>query len=108
MNSQHDEERVLLEILPVKGRMCDVGAYTGREFSNSLALIEKGWSAVCIEARLLYGSPEPPPPQCERRTDLRARRAVLRTEKVLLVEGGRCDLRGGQLPEMEEGPGRLP
>ncbi len=31
------------------GRLIDVGAYDGKFLSNSLRLIELGWSAVCIE-----------------------------------------------------------
>jgi len=48
--SQNDEEAVLLDLLgPSKGRLLDVGAYTGADLSNSLRLIEMGWEAVLVE-----------------------------------------------------------
>ncbi len=31
------------------GTLCDIGANEGKTFSNSLRLIELGWSAVCVE-----------------------------------------------------------
>lgn len=49
MYSQNDEERVILANTPEKGRLLDVGAYDGKTFSNTLALIEKGWGGVLIE-----------------------------------------------------------
>ena len=32
------------------GRFLDLGAYDGRTFSNTLRLVELGWSGVCVEA----------------------------------------------------------
>lgn len=51
MYSQSDEEAVILSLFKdtPTGRLLDIGAYDGRTFSNSLALIEKGWSAVLVE-----------------------------------------------------------
>lgn len=60
--SQNDEERVILEywntpgrqrvILEnwhTPGRLLDIGAYDGRTFSNTLALLESGWQGVLVE-----------------------------------------------------------
>lgn len=48
--SQNDEESVILRYFgSEKGRFLDVGAYDGRTFSNTLALVERGWSGVCVE-----------------------------------------------------------
>ncbi len=50
MYSQNDEEKVILGVFGEKpGRLLDIGAYDGKAFSNTLALIELGWEAVCIE-----------------------------------------------------------
>jgi len=49
--SQNDEERIILNYFEgVTGRLLDIGAYDGRTFSNSLALLERGWHGVLIEA----------------------------------------------------------
>lgn len=47
--SQNNEEEVLLQHLPAAGRALDIGAFDGKTFSNTLALIEKGWEAVLVE-----------------------------------------------------------
>jgi FkbM family methyltransferase len=48
--SQSDEEEVILRLLgDTPGVLLDVGAWDGMTFSNSLALIEKGWQAVMVE-----------------------------------------------------------
>lgn len=52
--SQNDEEAVILEILGRRGiggdqRFLDIGAYDGKTFSNTLALVERGWGGVCVE-----------------------------------------------------------
>lgn len=49
--SQNDEERYILEATGnVKDcRLLDIGAWDPKIFSNSRALIEKGWQAVLIE-----------------------------------------------------------
>lgn len=49
MFSQHDEEKCILENTPEHGRLLDVGAWSGEVFSNSRALILKGWDAVLVE-----------------------------------------------------------
>lgn len=49
--SQNNEEAYILEAVAgiEKGRLLDIGAYDGRTFSNSAALIDRGWSAVLVE-----------------------------------------------------------
>ena len=51
MYSQHDEEKVILEVLGAgePGVLYDIGAWEGLQFSNSRALLEKGWSGVMVE-----------------------------------------------------------
>jgi FkbM family methyltransferase len=51
MYSQNDEEKVILDLFKDQptGRLLDIGAFDGKTFSNSLALIEKGWRAVLVE-----------------------------------------------------------
>jgi len=52
MYSQNDEEKVILEYFGDKkdGKFLDLGAYDGKTFSNTLALVERGWGGVCVEA----------------------------------------------------------
>jgi len=38
-----------LDNLPETGRLLDIGAYNGITFSNSKALMDKGWSGVLVE-----------------------------------------------------------
>ena len=49
--SQNGEDKIILELVKdiEKGTVLDIGAYTGKENSNSLALIEKGWKGVLVE-----------------------------------------------------------
>lgn len=48
--TQNDEERVILDYFKGKGgHLTDIGANDGITFSNSRALIEKGWSADLVE-----------------------------------------------------------
>jgi FkbM family methyltransferase len=51
MYSQHHEEQVILDFFnhSPKGRFLDIGAYNGKTFSNTLALVELGWEGVCTE-----------------------------------------------------------
>lgn len=51
MYSQNDEERIILDLFATKtdGHLLDIGAFDGKTFSNSLALIERGWSGVLVE-----------------------------------------------------------
>lgn len=51
MYSQNDEERIILGVLGGQppGYFYDVGAWDGKTFSNTLALVERGWSGVCVE-----------------------------------------------------------
>lgn len=50
--SQSDEEQIILEHFKDKndGILLEIGAYHPTTFSNSRALIEKGWSAFLVEA----------------------------------------------------------
>ena len=51
MYSQHDEEKYVLEAVGDKvGIFLDIGANDGRYLSNVLALIERGWSGIMVEA----------------------------------------------------------
>jgi FkbM family methyltransferase len=50
MHSQNNEEQFITAALPDQGRLLDIGAYDGKTFSNTFALLEKGWSGVLIEA----------------------------------------------------------
>lgn len=51
-HSQYGEEEIILQTLgDISGRkILDIGAYDGKTFSNSLALIEGGCEAVLVEA----------------------------------------------------------
>ena len=50
MYSQFNEEEIICNYFSNRlGIVLDIGANDGKTFSNSLALIEKGWSAICIE-----------------------------------------------------------
>lgn len=51
MYSQNNEEEIIGSQFPgFKGRFLDIGAYDGKTFSNTLKLVENGWSGVCVEA----------------------------------------------------------
>lgn len=51
MYSQNNEERIILSYFEgSKGRLLELGAYDGKTFSNTLALLERGWSGVLVEA----------------------------------------------------------
>lgn len=49
--SQADEDLWIMEnlVLPAKGTFCEVGAYDGVEFSNTLAFEQAGWTGILIE-----------------------------------------------------------
>lgn len=49
MYSQRDEEKYILANSPATGKFLDIGAFNGKTFSNSYALVERGWAGVCIE-----------------------------------------------------------
>ena len=50
MYSQHDEENIIVEKMGnVTGKFIDIGAYDGKAFSNTLRLLELGWSGVMVE-----------------------------------------------------------
>lgn len=50
MYSQHEEEKAILDYFGDKvGRFYDIGAWTGLKFSNTRALLERGWSGVMVE-----------------------------------------------------------
>jgi FkbM family methyltransferase len=49
--SQNDEEKIILEYFgDYVGSLLDLGANDGVTLSNSYALVERGWSAVLVEA----------------------------------------------------------
>ena len=49
-NSQNGEEQVIADYFGTDtGRALDIGAYDGRTFSNTYALLERGWSGVLVE-----------------------------------------------------------
>jgi FkbM family methyltransferase len=51
MHSQNSEERIILEFFSANtGTFLDIGANDGITFSNSYALVEKGWKGACVEA----------------------------------------------------------
>lgn len=45
-----EEEHILMCAGQLPGRFLDIGAYDGKTFSNTLALVERGWIGVCVEA----------------------------------------------------------
>lgn len=49
--SQNDEEKFIMEHFKDSppGRFLDIGAYNGKDFSNTYALVEKGWGGLCVE-----------------------------------------------------------
>ena len=50
MNSQNDEERVILDYFgDFKGTFLDLGANDGLTLSNTYALAERGWMGVLVE-----------------------------------------------------------
>lgn len=51
MYSQHDEESFILQHFGEhsQGRFLDVGAYDPRTFSNTRALVERGWGGTYVE-----------------------------------------------------------
>lgn len=51
MYSQNGEDDLILNLFSGKesGTILDIGAFDGKTFSNSLALIEKGWKAIMVE-----------------------------------------------------------
>jgi FkbM family methyltransferase len=50
MYSQNNEEQIILEQFGnTVGRFYDIGAWNGVKFSNTYALLERGWSGVLVE-----------------------------------------------------------
>lgn len=48
--SQNNEQEIILEYFSnTTGRLLDIGANDGVTFSNSLALLERGWSGILVE-----------------------------------------------------------
>ena len=52
--SQNKEQETIVSLLtnpecPVTPNLLDIGAYDGRTFSNSLRLVELGWSGIMVE-----------------------------------------------------------
>jgi FkbM family methyltransferase len=67
MYSQGQEEEIIVRVLNAEkkvGHFLDCGAYDGRTFSNTLRLVELGWSGVCVEP-----SPSVFPALLKRHTD---------------------------------------
>src|SRR6187402_3440682 len=54
MYSQSQEEKFILDFFKgKKGTLLSIGENDGKTFSNALALIESGWSAVLVEPALV-------------------------------------------------------
>ncbi len=49
MYSQNDEEEVILKNIPDGGRFLDCGAFDGISLSNTYALVQRGWTGICVE-----------------------------------------------------------
>ncbi len=50
MPSQRDEDKWILDFFGAKkGRFLDIGAFDGKDKSNTWCLAEKGWGGVCVE-----------------------------------------------------------
>ena len=49
MTSQTGQDQWVLENWPQPGTFLELGAYDGIEFSNTLALEERGWRGYLIE-----------------------------------------------------------
>lgn len=50
MYSQNDEEKYILEAVGDEpGVFLDIGAWDGKTFSNTAALVDRGWSGVLVE-----------------------------------------------------------
>lgn len=47
--SQYAEDEAFVPLLPDDGSVLDLGAWSAEKFSNSRALIKKGWRAVLVE-----------------------------------------------------------
>lgn len=50
--SQNREEEIIVQLFNAESRVghfLDIGAYDGKTFSNTLRLVELGWSGVCVE-----------------------------------------------------------
>ena len=49
--SQNDEELFILDYFKDSppGRFLDIGAYTGKELSNTWELAQRGWCGLCVE-----------------------------------------------------------
>lgn len=53
MYSQTDEDAVILRAVGTRvGRFLDIGAYDGQRYSNTYALVERGWEGVLVEPGL--------------------------------------------------------
>src|SRR5271154_5140739 len=49
MYSQNGEEKHILAAVGDAGHFLDLGAFDGKTFSNTLSLVERGWSGVLVE-----------------------------------------------------------
>ena len=53
MYSQKDEEAHILRLVGNRvGRFLDIGAYDGYNYSNTMALVERGWEGIMVEPGL--------------------------------------------------------
>ncbi len=52
--SQAGQDKWVHELKPSPGYFVDLGAYNGVDTSNTLALEERGWTGVCVEANPDY------------------------------------------------------
>jgi FkbM family methyltransferase len=49
--SQNNEQEIIAQFFGDKvGSFLDIGAFTGKELSNTRALMERGWCGMCVEA----------------------------------------------------------
>lgn len=48
--SQASQDEWVLSIIKHKGYFLDMGAFDGRQFSNTLRLEQLGWTGLCVEA----------------------------------------------------------
>jgi FkbM family methyltransferase len=48
--SQNGEQAVIFQFFGnYAGKFLDIGAYDGKDMSNTMGLVEKGWKGVCLE-----------------------------------------------------------
>ena len=52
--SQKDEQDYILRAVEgiITGTFLDIGAYNGEDYSNTMCLVERGWSGIMVEPGL--------------------------------------------------------